>query len=233
MVIPACLLIFVSENPSSSACSIRCNLTLMFAGAQHTPGSCVPELPFQEWELLVSLGDNDLLEHCPTFLPQCLHSGLSLQVNISQLNTAGEGPPALRTGPRECSRTSSHSTLTLDSRCVYTRARTHTHTHTHTHSSFYGKFYCPCFSLSFPLLLPLPKCNLCFLAFQEFLRISSSILACLVSLPPSLYNVLLMIFQPPPRPTAAGQAQVRRPQRTDATGLAQGITARKWYPSAS
>ena len=132
MVIPACLLIFVSENSSSSACSIRCNLTLMFAGAQHTPGSCVPELPFQEWELLVSLGDNDLLEHCPTFLPQCLHSGLSLQVNLSQLNTAGEGPPALRTGPRECSRTSSHSTLTLDSRCVYTRAHTHTHTHTHT-----------------------------------------------------------------------------------------------------
>ena len=76
--------------------------------------------------------------------------------------------------------------------CAYTRA--------HTHSSFYGKFYCPCVSLSFPLLSLLPKCDLCFLAFQEFLRISSSILACLVSIPPSLYNVLVMIFQPPPQP---------------------------------
>lgn len=74
--------------------------------------------------------------------------------------------------------------------CARTRA--------HTHSSFYGKFYCPCFSLSFPLLLLLSTCDLCFLAFQEVLRISSSILACLVPIPPSLYNVLVMICQPPP-----------------------------------
>ena len=168
-------------------------------------------------------------------------------MNISQLNTAGEGPPALGAGPRECSRTSSHSTLTLDLLCVRAHTHTHTcahthtcmhthtrtHTHIHTHSSFYGKFYCPCFSLSFPLLLLLPKCNLCFLAFQEFPRISSSIVACLVSIPPSLYSVLLMIFQPPSPHPCSGQAQVRRPQHTDATGLAQGITARKWYPSAS
>ena len=116
---------------------------------------------------------------------------------------------------------------------AHTHTCMHTHTRTHTHSSFYGKFYCPCFSLSFPLLLLLPKCNLCFLAFLEFPRISSSIVACLVSIPPSLYSVLLMIFQPPSPHPCSGQAQVRRPQHTDATGLAQGITARKWYPSAS
>lgn len=111
-------------------------------------------------------------------------------MNISLLNRAGKGPPALRPGPRECPRASSHSTLTLDLLCAHARA--------HTHSSFYGKFYCPCFSLSFPLLLLLSTCDLCFLAFQEVLRISSSILACLVPIPPSLYNVLVMICQPPP-----------------------------------
>ena len=73
--------------------------------------------------------------------------------------------------------------------------------HAHTHSSFYGKFYCPCFSLSFPLLLLLPKCNLGFLAFQEFPRISSSIVACLLlSRHPYTMSFSWSFSHPPPTP---------------------------------
>ena len=109
--------------------------------------------------------------------------------------------------------------------CAYTRA----HTHTVPSMENFTALVLVCRFLCFRCFLSVTS------AFLPFRNSSESLAASWLvwSLSRHRYTMSLSwSFSHHPHP-GSGQAQVRHPQHTDATGFAQGLTARKWYPSAS
>ena len=111
----------------------------------------------------------------------------------SQLNTAGEGPPALRAGPREFSRTSSHSTLTLDLLCV----RTCTHTHTVPSMENFTALVLVCRFLCFYCFLSVISAFLPFRNSPEFLA-ALWLVCCYPAIPIQCPSHDLSATLPPP-----------------------------------